>query len=445
MREPYWGRIVEMEEICFASATQIVSAIRNRELSSQEVVSAYQDRLEEVNSRLNAVTVVASDAPEQARLADQKQAQGEELGPLHGLPFTVKDTFETAGLQSPLDIRIRQRQVSRTDATVVARMKQAGAILLAKTNCPPAGSGADTENAVIGQTRNPHNAGCSPGGSSGGEAALIGAGGSPLGLGSDTGGGLRVPAAFCGVSALKPTQGRVPNTGVYNQPGGFTDQRTQIGPAGRSVEDLLLALRIIAGPDYFDGGVVSKPLYDPDQLPLRDLTIATFPYDPSSLVTSAVANAVGASGQALARAGVQVVENRPLDLVGGARDLDRGWRQMAATRGQDVVELLYAWDQFRTNLLQYIRYYDAILCPAVHHTAPSIGARDNQRFDYTVPFSLTGYPAAVVPVTVDVDGLPVAVQIVSHPWREDIVFALALALEEEFKEWQKDLHGGLKL
>ena len=158
-----------------------------------------------------------------------------------------------------------------------------------------------------------------------------------------------------------------------------------------------------------------------------------------------MANAVGASGQALARAGVQVVENRPLDLVGGARDLDRGWRQMAATRGQDVVELLYAWDQFRTNLLQYIRYYDAILCPAVHHTAPSIGARDNQRFDYTVPFSLTGYPAAVVPVTVDVDGLPVAVQIVSHPWREDIVFALALALEEEFKEWQKDLHGGLKL
>ena len=433
-----------MKEICFTSATQLIRAIHDRELSAQEVVAAFQERLETVNPRLNAVTVVAEDALERARLADQKQARGEQLGPLHGLPFTVKDTFETAGLQSQLDVRIRKRQVARADATVVARMKQAGAILLAKTNCPPAGSGADTENAVIGQTRNPHNASRSPGGSSGGEAALIAAGGSPLGLGSDTAGGLRVPAAFCGTTALKPTQGRVPNTGVYNQPGGLTDQRTQIGPAARRVEDLLLALRIIGGPDYFDGGVVAKPLYDPDQLPLRDLTIASFAYDPSSLVTSAVANAVGASGQALARAGVQVVENRPLDLVGGARDLDRGWRRMASTRGQDVVELLHAWDLFRTNLLQYIRYYDAILCPAVHHTAPPIGPRDNQRFDYTVPFSLTGYPAAVVPVTTDVDGLPVAVQIVSHPWREDIVVALALALEEEFKDWQKDLDDGMK-
>ena len=434
-----------MEDICFISATQLLRAIRERELSAQEVVAAYQERQETVNPRLNAVTVVAEDALEQARLADKKQARGEQLGPLHGLPFTVKDTFETAGLQSQLDVRIRKRQVARKDATVVARMKEAGAILLAKTNCPPAGSGSDTENAVIGQTRNPHNASLSPGGSCGGEAALVACGGSALGLGSDTGGGLRVPAAFCGTTALKPTQGRVPNTGVYNQPGGFTDQRTQIGPVARGVEDLLLALRVIAGPDYYDGGVVAKPLYDPIQLPLRDLTIAAFPYDPSSLVTSAVANAVGASGQALARAGVQVVENRPLDLVGGARDLDRGWRQMAATRGQDVVELLHAWDQFRTNLLQYIRYYDAILCPAVHHTAPSIGTRDNQRFDYTVPFSLTGYPAAVVPVATDVDGLPVAVQVVSHPWREDIVVALALALEEEFKDWQNDLHGGLKL
>ena len=433
-----------METICFSSATQLIRAIHERELSAQEVVSACQARLETVNSRLNAVTIVAEDALEQAQIADEKQAKGEQLGPLHGLPFTVKDTFETSGLQSQLDIRIRKKLVARRNATVVDRMKQAGAILLAKTNCPPSGSGADTENAIIGQTNNPHNASRSPGGSSGGEAALVAAGGSPLGLGSDTGGGLRIPAAFCGITALKPTQGRVPNSGAYNQPGGFTDQRTQIGPVARSAEDLLLALRTISGPDYLDAGVVAKPLYDPNQLPLRDLTIASFSYDPASLVTSSVANAVGASGQALARAGVQVVENRPLDLVGGARDLDRGWRRMAGTRGQDVVELLHAWDQFRTNLLQFIRYYDAILCPAVHHTAPIIGARDNQRFDYTVPFSLTGYPAAVVPVAADNEGLPVAVQIVSHPWREDIVLALAAALEEEFQGWQDELGSSMK-
>ncbi len=433
-----------MEEICFSTATQLIRAIHARELSAQDVVAAFQARLESANARLNAVTVTAEDALEQARLADERQAQGEQLGPLHGLPFTVKDTFETSGLQSRLETRIRKRLVARTDATVVARMKQAGAILLAKTNCPPSGSGADTENAIVGQTYNPHNASRSPGGSSGGEAALIAAGGSPLGLGSDTGGGLRIPAAFCGITALKPTQGRVPNSGVYNQPGGLTDQRTQIGPAARRTEDLLLALRTISGPDYRDAGVVAKPIYDPGQLPLRDLTIASFPYDPASLVTSAVANAVGASGQALARAGVQVVENQPLDLVGGARDLDRGWRHMAGTRGQDVVELLHAWDQFRTNLLQFIRYYDAILCPAVHHTAPAIGTRDNQRFDYTVPFNLTGYPAAVVPVAADDQGLPVAVQIVSHPWREDIVLALAAVLEEEFQDWQDAPDGRAK-
>lgn len=433
-----------METICSASATQLQQAIHSRELSAQEVVAAFLARIESINPQLNAVTAVADDALEQARRADERQARGEDLGHLHGLPFTVKDTFATSGLQSPLDRRIRNQPVARTDAAVVARMKQAGAILLAKTNCPPSGSGADTENAVIGQTRNPHIAVRSPGGSSGGEASLIAAGGSPLGLGTDTGGGMRVPAAFCGITAIKPTQGRVPNSGVYNQPGGFTDQRTQIGPAARRVEDLLLALRTISGPDYVDSGVTAKPLYDPAQLPLRDLTIASFPYDPSSLVTSAVANAVGASAQALARAGVQVVENRPLDLVGGARDLDRGWRRMAGTRGQDVVELLHAWDQFRSNMLQYIRYYDAILCPAVHRTAPAIGARDRQRFDYTVPFNLTGYPAAVLPVATDVDGLPVAVQIVSHPWREDIVLALAAVLEEEFKDWQRDLHSAAK-
>ena len=433
-----------MEAICFSSATQLIRAIHASELSAREVVAAFQAQLEAVNPRLNAVTVMAEDALEQARLADERQAQGEELGLLHGLPFTVKDTFDTSDLQSQLEFRIRKKQIARKDATVVERMKQAGAILLAKTNCPPSGSGADTENAIIGQTRNPHNASRSPGGSSGGEAALVAAGGSPLGLGSDTGGGLRVPAAFCGVTALKPTQGRVPNSGAYNQPGGFTDQRTQIGPVALNAEDLLLALRTISGPDYLDAGVVAKPMYDPGQLPLRDLTIASFAYDPASLVTSSTANAVGASGQALARAGVQVVENRPLDLIGGARDLDQGWRRMAGTRGQDVVELLHAWDQFRTNLLQFIRYYDAILCPAVHHTAPAIGARDNQRFDYTVPFSLTGYPAVVVPVSVDEEGLPVAVQIVSHPWREDIVLALAAALEEAFQGWQDDLDSGMK-
>ncbi len=204
----------------------------------------------------------------------------------------------------------------------------------------------------------------------------------------------------------------------------------------RSADDLLLALRVISGPDYVDSGVVPMPIFDPDSVVLGDLTVAFFAYDPDALVTAAIANAVGSSAQALARAGVHMVENRPLDLVGAGRDLDRGWRNMAATRGQDVVELHHAWDGFRTNMLQFMRHYDAILCPVDHHIAPPVGERDSERFDYTVPFSLTGYPAAVVRVAGTPEGLPIGVQIVSHPWREDIVLALARVLEREWGGWQ---------
>jgi amidase len=228
----------------------------------------------------------------------------------------------------------------------------------------------------------------------------------------------------------------VPNTGAYNQPGGFTDLRTQIGPLARHVDDLMLVLRIIDGPDYADAGVIPMPLYDPAALAVKDLTVAFFPYDPDSLVTAEIADAVGAAAQALARAGMQMVENRPLDLVGGSRDLDRGWRNMAATRGQDVVELHAAWDRFRTNMLQFMVHYDAIVCPADHHPAPPFAERDAQRFDYTVPFSLAGYPSAVVRTGASQNGLPIGVQVVSHPWREDIVLALAGILEQAFGGWQ---------
>ena len=425
-----------MTELIFRSATDLAAAIQSREVSTREVIQAYLDRIHAVNSHLNAVTILAPDALDQARLADEDLARGEVKGPLHGVPFTVKDTFDTAGLVSPVERSIRRRRIPSADATVVDRMRRAGAILLAKTNCPPGGSGSDTENAVTGQTWNPYNPKHSPGGSSGGEAALIAAGGSAVGLGSDTGGGIRVPAHYCGIAGLKPTLGRVPNTGAYNQAGGFTDLRTQIGPLARTVEDLLLVLRVIDGPDYVDAGVAPVPLYDPAAVQVKELTVAFFTYDPDALVTSAVADAVGASAQALARAGAQMVENRPLDLIGGARDLDRGWRNRAATRGQDVVELHHAWDRYRTNMLQFMRHYDAILCPADHHPAPPVGERDAQRFDYTVPFSLTGYPAAVVRTAATQDGLPIGVQIVSHPWREDLVLALARILEQEFGGWQ---------
>lgn len=207
----------------------LAQAIRSKQLSAQEAVAAHLAQIERVNPRLNAVTQLAPDALAQARQADIELAQGTVRGPLHGVPFTVKDVFATANLASPLDQRLRHR-FPTSDATVVTRLRAAGAILLGKTNCPPNGSGSDTENAICGRTFNPHDQARTPGGSSGGEAALIAAGGSPFGLGSDVRGGLRVPAHYCGVASLKPTSGRVPNTGTYNQPGGLTDRVRKVVP-----------------------------------------------------------------------------------------------------------------------------------------------------------------------------------------------------------------------
>ena len=254
-------------DMIYRSAQELAQAIRTGELSTVEVVEAHLARMRALQPQINAVVAEAPDALEQARAADADLAQGTVRGPLHGVPFTVKDVFETTGFATEVDRRIRRRGAPGADATAVARLRQAGAILIAKTNCPPNGNGSDTENAVSGRTLNPYDRARTPGGSSGGEAALIAAGGSPIGLGCDQSGGIRVPAHYCGVTGLKPAVGRVPNTGVYNQPGGLTDPRSQIGPLARRVDDLELVLSLISGPDAHDSGVAPVPWRDSSRPP----------------------------------------------------------------------------------------------------------------------------------------------------------------------------------
>ena len=221
--------------------------------------------------------VLAGDrALDEARAADASLARRRALGPLHGVPFTAKDVFDTAGVETSVGIPERVGVVPTEDAMAVARMRRAGAILLGKTNVPPGGAGGVTDNTVHGRTNNPYSMERSPGGSSGGEATIQGAGGSPVGLGSDSGGSLRVPAHFCGVTALKPTTGRVPNTGAFQQPGGLSDTRTQIGPLSRYAEDLGLVLELVAGPDGRDSGVVPMPVGDPEAVELRGLRVAFY-------------------------------------------------------------------------------------------------------------------------------------------------------------------------
>jgi amidase len=425
-----------MSDLLFSPVGALAELIHSREASVLEVVEAHLRRIEALNPLLNGVTQVAHDARSQAQQLDIELAAGHIRGPLHGVPFTVKDVFATVGLISPLDARLRRRQPPTTDATVVARLRAAGAVLLAKTNCPPNGSGSDSENALVGRTLNPYHLEHSAGGSSGGEAALIAVGASPFGLGSDTSGGLRIPAHFCGVAALKPTAGRVPNTGAYNQPGGLTDPRTQVGVLARSVTDLALLLPILAGPDAHDSGVIPMPWHDALVVEPKTLTVAFFEEDPASPVTREVKRAVGSAAQALARAGVEVEPAHPPDLIEMSREIDYHWKDLAGTPGRTVVEFYALWDDFRTQLLQFMRRFDAILCPACHQPAPLFRERDPRRFDYTIPFSLTGYPAAVVRVAIADGGLPIGVQIAARPWREDVVLALAGLVEREFGGWQ---------
>src|SRR2546425_5503678 len=261
-----------MDELVYTSATSLAQAIRGKLVSSQEVVEAYIHRIEAVNPQLNAIVQLTAEAAlAQAREADAAQARGEIKGPLHGVPITIKDSFDTEGVISTAGTKGRASYVPQQDATAVARMRAAGAILLGKTNLPELSLAYESDNLVYGRTNNPYDLSRTPGGSSGGEGAIIAAGGSPLGLGNDAGGSIRIPVHFCGIAGIKPTSGRVPRTGNFPGPGGAFDMIWQPGPMARFVEDLSLALPIIAGVDGRDPSIVPVPLGDPKRVDLKTL------------------------------------------------------------------------------------------------------------------------------------------------------------------------------
>jgi amidase len=252
---------------------ELARAVRAGDLSPVEVVEAHLRRVAEVNPAVNAIVQLAPGALDEAAALPPP---GDER-PLLGVPFTVKDNMETAGIVTAIGVPERATTVPTRDATVVARLRAAGAILLGKTNCPPWGAGIETDNEVYGRTNNPHDVTRTPGGSSGGEAAMVAAGGSPCGVGTDSGGSVRLPAHFCGVAAIKPTAGLVPVTGVLDdsgQIGSLRDPRTQVGLFARSVADLDLLLGVVAGPDVDDAGVVPVPLGDPAAVRVDGLRVA---------------------------------------------------------------------------------------------------------------------------------------------------------------------------
>ena len=425
-------------------ALALARAIRAKELSSVEVVEAHLQRIEAVNPRLNAVVQLSQTALSEARAADAAIARGEALGALHGVPFTVKDWIETAGIVCAAGVEMRREYVPKHDAPVVARMRAAGAILLGKTK-----PGATDD--VYPAAHNPYDLTRTPGGSSAGEAAIIAACGSPIGLGSDSGGSIRQPAHYCGIAGLKPTSGRVPNTGHFPPITALADPRTVIGPMARSVDDLAAVLSIIAGADVNDASVVPMPTADIDGVDVGALRIARFDAFDGATCSSDVVHALSAAADVLSRACASVraavppriEESMAITRAYWARPESvstKAWRPWGKStlNADDVERSLFEWDRLRRAFLGFMSEFDVIVCPVAATATPPTGAANKpEDYVYMLPFSLVGYPVAVVRAGTSSDGMPIGVQIVAKPWCEHVALAAARTIERALGGWKR--------
>lgn len=449
------------EPVYYSSVNAIAAAIRSRQVSSVEVVESCLARIAEVNPKLNAVVQVGAEhAMASARLADAALARGEALGVLHGVPMTIKDSLDTAGMVSTGGTSGRRSFVPERDATVVRRVREAGAILLGKTNTPELTLSYETDNLVYGRTNNPWDVDRTTGGSSGGAAAIVAVGGAAFDIGSDYGGSIRLPAHFNGITGIKPTHGRVPRTGHIFPFGGTHDSYQQIGPLARYVDDLFLILGVIAGPDNIDPAIVPMPLADPRSVDIASLRVGFHTDNGISTPTTETQEAVRSAARVMADAGARVDESRP---AGIEQSFDIGTRIWTADGGAaarrlleqagttefsidpagtaldaEAVDRLWAdWYALRSRMSGYFDTHDVMLCPANAKPAIPHGATELPDYSYTISYNVTGWPAGVVRVGTSPEGLPIGIQIVASPAREDRVLAVAGHIERALGGFQR--------
>jgi len=441
-------------------ATELALRIRRREISPVEALAEHQSRIDRLNPALNAIVTEAPDAEERAGAAEAAVLRGDELGPLHGVPFTVKDTFDTFGIRTTRGSRLFAGYVPERDATVVSRAKAAGAVLLGKTNTPEFALWWETANLVFGRTSNPHDRRRSSGGSSGGEAVAVATGMSSLGLGSDLGGSIRLPAHHCGIVGLKPTHGRVPLTGHFPE---TLFRFTHAGPLVRSVRDVALALAVLEGPDGADWYAMPLPPAARDDATLR----VGWTHTAFGAVEDEIASAIEHAARALADSGAVVEPAEPAgfadvdanaltlqlygveagayfdELVGDRRsDLHPAMQQRLDLPRATLAEYVAAEaavERLRRDLASFFRRYDVLLCPTAPVVAPPHDAEEIRiggaafaprvSMRATIPFDLTGSPALTVPFTRSLEGLPIAVQLVGRRFEDETVLRAGAAVE----------------
>ncbi|MFY9911669.1 MAG: amidase [Candidatus Sulfotelmatobacter sp.] len=467
-----------MNDLIFLSAVAMAEQVRARKISPVELVDAHLAQIEKLNPKLNAFVEIDPDrARRSARDAETAIMQGASLGPLHGVPCSVKSSISVAGLRCEAGSRLRAGFVAREDAPLVQRLKNTGAIVLGTTNTPELLMAWETDNLLYGRTNNPWDLERTSGGSSGGEAAAIAAGMSAGGVGSDGGGSIRVPALFSGICGLKPTPGRIPSTGHFPISAGPFAQIGVVGPMARTIADLKILFEVMQGPDVGDSYTAPVAAKSPNGDEVTKLKIAFFADDSRTPVTRETRAAVSTAAQALSSAGFRVEHFRPPGLeearelwhkyfvvAGGmllrpmfkGRESDmspimKDFLQRAAGKPElDADAVLNAWiqrDLLRARFFAEMQNYPILLCPAAAIPAFRHGERrwlvEGKTVDYLDAwsyaefFNLLGNPAAVVPVGRSAEGLPIGVQIVGRPWHEEEVLSVAAVLEHQCGAWRK--------
>lgn len=452
--------------------------IRNRKLSPVGLMQAHLDRIERLNPTINAyVEVDGQGALAAAHRAEKAVVENELLGPMHGVPVSIKSAIEIAGMRCEAGTKLRAGHVATSDAPLVARLRKAGAIVIGTTNTPELLMAWETDNLLYGRTNNPWDLSRTAGGSSGGEAAAIASGCSAGGVGSDGGGSIRVPAHFCGVCGLKPTPGRIPATGHFPQSVGPFALLGVVGPMARTVADLKLLFEVMQGPDLGDPSAAPVPLQWHDHPQLKKTRIGFFEDDGRTPVTPETRNAVRQAAQILRAAGFEVEPFRPDGLekaqqlwwkffgVAGGMLLGpmtnghepelspilkefNGW--VSAGSPHTAQTLLQSWierDLVRMQVFEQMKNFPVLLCPVAAIPAFHHGERrwqiDGKQIEYLDAwsycewFNLLGMPAATVPVSRSVEGLPIGVQIAAQPWQEESVLSVAEILEEGSRKEMK--------
>lgn len=457
-------------DIVLAPAVRQLELLNRRQISIRELAEAHIDQIERLNPVLNAFADF--DAARICLEARRLDASRKPQGPLRGLPVTVKSCIATVGYRCEIGSLLHKGDVPREDAVVIARLRAAGALILGTTNCPEFLMAYETANLLHGRTCNPWDPQRTPGGSSGGESAAIAAGLSAAGLGSDSGGSVRVPAHFTGICSLKPTPGRVPGQGHLPPCVGPFSILGAIGPMARTIADVSLLFRILSGQDTGDPASPPIPVREPALDELRTRRIGYFEDDGLVPVTPETRAAVQAAAEALRHAGFRVEPFRPqtLELLRelwwkffvqcGAMFYEptiRGKRDRLSPIFEEFLgiaesvppltaaELLQAWaelDLLRAKTLSAMREYPVLLCPVASIPAFRHGERswniDGQTVKYldavrhTQWFNALACPAAVVPVGQSPEGMPIGVQIVARPFEDETALGIAAVVDEAF-------------